>query len=264
MPWYQAAYVVTQWQSHGLRNIRFSGGEPTLYRGLVELVSLAAKSCERIAISTNGTAHRDLYDELVHRGANDFSVSLDACCSALCDKMTGRIGMLDKILDNIRHLSSHTYVTAGIVLTPENEGEVEYTVAVARELGVKDIRIIPSAQWKPELNMAVDVDIGYPILHYRMENVRKGRPVRGLKATDSARCWLALDDMAVVGEDHYPCIIYLREQGRPIGRFTTEENVRRERAEWVYAHNCHDDPICRANCLDVCVDYNNKAQEQSR
>jgi sulfatase maturation enzyme AslB (radical SAM superfamily) len=264
MPLYRAAYIITRWRSEGLKNVRFSGGEPTLYKGLGDLVSLAAMSCEHVAISTNGAAHRNLYDNLLQRGVNDFSVSLDACCLETCDKMSGRKGMLDKILDNIRFLAQRTYVTVGVVLTPENAGEIEYTVTVAKDLGVADIRIIPAAQWKPDLGLKLEGDGKYPIYNYRINNLLSGRPVRGIGEKDAHRCLLTLDDMAVVGNHHYPCIIYLREQGAPIGEFTTIHEVRRARAEWAYNHDCYSDPICRNNCLDVCVDYNNKANEAIR
>lgn len=36
--------------------------------------------------------------------------------------------------------------------------------------------------------------------------------------------------------------------------------MRAERAEWIKKHNSFEDPICREMCLDVCIDYNNKAE----
>ena len=36
--------------------------------------------------------------------------------------------------------------------------------------------------------------------------------------------------------------------------------MRAERLEWACNHDCMRDPICAANCLDVCVDYNNRVQ----
>lgn len=33
--------------------------------------------------------------------------------------------------------------------------------------------------------------------------------------------------------------------------------MRKEREEWFKNHDTHGDKICRENCLDVCVDYNN-------
>ena len=92
-----------------------------------------------------------------------------------------------------------------------------------------------------------------------MNNAISGNHVRGLELGDSNKCNLAVDDMAVVGNYHFPCIIYMREQGNPIGKVSPL--MRQERADWIQSHNCHDDPICKKNCLDVCIDYNNRYGE---
>lgn len=66
--------------------IRFSGGEPTLHKNIREAVAYAKqKGIERIAISSNGSNSPELYKELVELGCNDFSISLDACCSLVGD-----------------------------------------------------------------------------------------------------------------------------------------------------------------------------------
>ena len=61
--------------------------------------------------------------------------------------------------------------------------------------------------------------------------------------------------MAVMGELHYPCIIYMRENGMPIGK--VGPGMREARKTWMETHDTHEDAICRKNCLDVCVQYNN-------
>ena len=80
-----------------------------------------------------------------------------------------------------------------------------------------------------------------------------------LREGDSSKCWLALDDMACAQGKHFPCIIHLREGGEPIGE--VGKNTRAARKEWIMGHNSFKDPICLKNCLDVCIDYNNKARE---
>ena len=100
----------------------------------------------------------------------------------------------------------------------------------------------------------------YPILRYRVANVQAQLPVRGLSDKDTTKCGLVLDDMAVNQEHHYPCIIYMREGGAPIGEVGV--NMRQERLDWYNKTNTHADPICSKNCLDVCVAFNN-TKEQS-
>lgn len=79
----EAKNIVSLWADDKLFAVRFSGGEPTVWKGLKELVSYAKeRGIEKIAISTNGSASLDYYKELIEAGVNDFSISLDACCAA--------------------------------------------------------------------------------------------------------------------------------------------------------------------------------------
>jgi pyruvate-formate lyase-activating enzyme len=263
----KALDTVIEWGTQGLKNIRFSGGEPTLYPGLIDLVWAAKQmGVERIAVSTNGSASMNIYRDLIAAGVNDFSVSLDACCAEDGDKMTGGVkGSWDLVTSNIRELSKLTYVTVGVVLTEQNAATVNDIIRFAHNLGVADIRVIPAAQEGAWLdNMTVDSDMlaAHPILKYRINNTKAGLSVRGLQPTDSNRCGLVVDDMAVMGDSHYPCIIYMRERGEAIGK--VGPTMRTERAEWSKNHDTHADPICKANCLDVCRDYNKRFEVRVR
>ena len=245
-----------------LKNIRFSGGEPTLHKNIVEAVEYAKfKGIERIAISSNGASNPELYRKLVDAGCNDFSISLDACCAAVGDKMAGGIkGAFDKVVANIKMLSQLTYVTVGVVLTEENINSLVDTVVFAHNLGVSDIRIISAAQWNrplPQLE-AIHPNIlaVHPILAYRVRGLIRGSTVRGLSTKDADSCAIILDDSVIAGQYHYPCVIYMREQGKPIGK--VGKTMRKDRVEWHKNHNPKLDPICSKNCLDVCRDHNKK------
>ena len=245
-----------------LENIRFSGGEPTLHPYIREAVSYAkTKSIKRIAISSNGASKTELYYELIELGVNDFSISLDACCSEVGDKMAGHIkGSFDIVANNIRLISKKTYVTVGVVLTPDNIEQTIDTIIFADSLGVSDIRIISAAQWNkpiPALGKVPDaLMVKYPILRYRVNQFKEGFNVRGLLPTDPKRCAIVIDDSVVAGRNHYPCVIYMREDGNPIG--TVGVNMRKERMNWFETHDVHKDEICAKNCLDVCREYSIK------
>lgn len=266
MSWEKAYEVCSLWIKDGLKNVRFSGGEPTLWKKLPELCEYCSSNkVEHIAISTNGSASLELYERLLKSGVNDFSISLDSCCASEGDKMAGgRIGAWKKVVESIRFLSARTYVTVGMVFTEDNVSRAMESVLFAHSLGVSDIRVVPSAQFNEALGQLAglprEVLDKYPILKYRIENVRNGRNVRKMQSSDCHLCKLALDDMAVAGNFHFPCIIYMREGGDPIGKIGP--NIRAERAEWVKRHDSFADPICKEMCLDVCIDYNNKAGTQ--
>jgi len=260
----EAFSVIDRWKT---RNIRFSGGEPMAYRGLKDVVTRAVEQgAERVAVSTNGSFPLRRYLELIDLGVNDFSISLDACCASEGDRMAGdKEGSWDKVVANIRELSRLVYVTVGVVLTEDTIDNAQDIVEFAHSLGVADIRVITAAQSDGLIpgirKISQDIIDAHPILKYRVDNILKGRNVRGLQPHDSKRCYLPIDDSAVAGDKHYPCVIYMREQGNPIG--TTGPNMRAERVAWSEQHDSHADPICAANCLDVCIDHNNKCHKEA-
>lgn len=230
-----------------------------MYKRLPELVSLAKiLGIERIALSTNGASSMALYEELLNRGVTDFSISLDAANEEDGDRMAGkRRGSWNRVVNTIIKLSLETYVTVGVVLTEDNKAQAEEIIRFADTLGVSDIRVIPAAQdgaALPALDLGSELLEKYPILRYRVKHLADGVDVRGISAGMTRRCGLVLDDMAVMGGKHYPCIIYLREGGAAIG--DVGPAMRDERAAWHLAHDSFKDPICSANCLDVCCDYN--------
>ncbi|MFA5037530.1 MAG: radical SAM protein [Candidatus Izemoplasmatales bacterium] len=268
-----AKHVMDIWSDGGLKNVRFSGGEPTLVPYLSELVGYAkSKNIERIAVSSNGSADLVLYDELINAGVNDFSISLDACCASTGDTMAGGIcGAWKRVIDAIRFISKRTYISVGVVLTDSNFDELPDIVRMASELGVTDVRIISAAQWNDQtkfkfLNLGSDILDKHPILKYRVNNFRCGRNVRGIKKDSSHRCWLALDDMVIAGEWHFPCVIAMREGCKPIGSIKgkTIGQIREERREWMESCDTHENEICKRNCLDVCQDFINTVEKFKR
>jgi molybdenum cofactor biosynthesis enzyme MoaA len=257
--------IVNLWIKDGLKNVRFSGGEPTIYPHLKDLVAHCKENgVEHIAISTNGSADLSYYKELFELGVNDFSISLDSGCCSVGKKLTGGIeGAWEKVVENIREISKFAYVTVGMVFTEDNIDTAVDDILFADSLGVADIRIISSSQYNKAIknlqSLPQEVLERHPILKYRVEHYGIGRDIRGIKENNCHRCKLVLDDMAVAGEYHFPCIIYMRQHGSPIGKVSN--SMREERELWFKNHNTYCDKICRENCLDVCVDFNDCAQE---
>ena len=255
-------YTLDRWFAEGLRNVRFSGGEPTLHRDLPRFIDMCRDAgVERIAVSTNGSASISLYELLASKGVNDFSISLDGCCASVGDKATGTRGAWDRTVRTIQEVSKMTYTTVGMVFTEDNVAQAMDAVMFARSLGVHDVRVIPSAQFNRALTQLADLPPevldDYPILRYRIDRLKRGKHTRGIPDGNYDRCCLMLDDMAVAGKWHFPCIIYLREGGDPVGE--VGPNMRHERAEFIRRHKPWENPICKEMCLDVCIDYNKKA-----
>ena len=259
MPTSLVIQTLLEWTKHKLHAVRFSGGEPLAWSGDLEYVVRYARDLgvPHIAISSNGSYPLERYLALIDNGVNDFSISLDACCSSFGDKMAGVNCKWKTVTNNIREIAQRVYTTVGIVLTETNIDQLVDIVKFAHDLGVADIRIISAAQFNQLLDVAIPDNIlnAHPILRYRVNNILNGRNVRGIEEYDSHRCYLAIDDSVVCGKYHFPCVIYMREHGNPIGEIGP--NMREDRILWSKTHDTQTDPICQKNCLDVCIDHNN-------
>ena len=101
----------------------------------------------------------------------------------------------------------------------------------------------------------------FPFLAWRAGNFRCGRDVRGLDQKDSPKCALVLDDVTMAGGHHYPCNVYFREGGAPIGTVSSAEVMLAERSRWYEAHDSFKDPICQKMCMDLLRVYNNRVRD---
>ena len=159
-------------------------------------------------------------------------------------------------------MSKRTYVTVGIVVLKETVHTIADVVRFAHKLGVADIRIISAAQFDEVLEgldkIEQEILDAHPILNYRVKNFKAGRNVRGINESDCRHCHIVKDDSVVAGDSHFPCVIYMREGGKAIGKVC--DNMREERLKWFETHDSFLDPICRKNCLDVCCDFNEKCE----
>lgn len=267
IPFDLAKYTVDYWISQNLNNVRFSGGEPTLYKNLNRLAARCRHGgVDKVAVSSNGSAKWEVYKELISCGVNDFSISLDACCATTGEVMSGT-DKWKRTVENIARIAELTYTTVGVVLTRDNIREIGKIVEFADGLGVDDIRIIPAAQFGKTLPEEVEgiekaIRDKMPILDYRINNLMSGMGVRGISEGDCNRCYLAMDDMVSAQGYHFQCIIHFREGGKPIGKIGPD--TRRERFEFAQEYNTYEDKICRNNCLDVCVDYNNRVKQKGQ
>lgn len=265
----QVRELLTDLRAHGLGATRFTGGEPTLHKGLPEMVLIARDlGIEKIAISTNGAARPELYRELVRLGVNDFSISADCKDLEVASKLSGRPGTWERVQENIRMLSGLTYVNIGTTITDENLERIPETLRFLGDLGVSDIKLATATQFQGEIPTRIldqipqDLLDRMPVLRYRIEHYRAGRAVRGLQeGRDTSLCLWVQDDIVLTPDGHYPCIVYPREKGRPIGPLRTVAEMREERRAWAFNRDSFEDTICHPYCMDLFADCNRKIVE---
>ena len=91
--------LITLFSAVGFRKIRFTGGEPTLRAGLVDLVAFASRTpgIETIGLTTNGILLEELAAPLRAAGLRSVNISLDTLDPEKFKKIT-RWGKLDRVL----------------------------------------------------------------------------------------------------------------------------------------------------------------------
>jgi len=232
-----------------LRHIQLTGGEPTKSPVLFNLCQLIKSKNIKLGLSTNGSAPLDFYKSL---NANMFSISLDDYDHDILKSRGYRF--IDTIIKNISELSKKHYVNVGVVIDKINNDRIEQIVNYILELGVNDIKLSTNTHDEviPKFS---DKDYSkYPILNYRINRFKSGQNMRGISSKDNFKCELVKNDISIVGDYHYPCLVYSREGGKAIGPI--DYNIKRDRVEWYKQHIPKLDPICNKYCMDFKCEYN--------
>lgn len=114
-------------RKHGLRKIRFTGGEPLLRRDLMEIVrGIRALGIEDLSLTTNGQMLGGKVKELKAAGIKRVNISIDALDARKYHFITGG-GSLEKTLESMRVAQRHGLNPVKINMVPIrsiNEDEI--------------------------------------------------------------------------------------------------------------------------------------------
>ncbi len=124
----------------GASGVVFTGGEPTLHAGLLELVRLAkALGYETIQIQSNGRTfcYEKYVKELVAAGATEFGPSLHGPTAEIHDALTGAPGSFLQTVAGIRNIKKlgHRVIT-NTVITESNYRSLPEIARLLVSLGV--------------------------------------------------------------------------------------------------------------------------------
>lgn len=235
-----------------LRHVQITGGEPYLYPKLRNLCEFIKSKNIKIGLSTNGSANLYFYQSLP---IDMFSISLDDYDEKIL--LCHGYHNVQTIINNISQLSKSHYVNIGLVIDHLNVDRISEIIDFILFLGVHDIKL--SVSTKDQVTPIFDdKDYSkYPILNYRIERFRQGINMRGILESDNFKCHLSQNDISIVGRNHYPCLVYAREGGSPIGLL--KNDVMSDRQNWFKNHIPKLDPICKKFCMDFKCAYNRSA-----
>lgn len=242
--------------------VHLTGGEPTVRNDLVDIVKLLKDKNIRVGLSTNGSKSFEYYQELINAGVELFSISLDVHQRDLNRKFTMiSNNVFDTVVKNIKEISKSVYVTVGVVFNDDNINHYQEILQFISNLGAHDIRIMTSTKYNKLVKFEVDEALlsKHKLLKYRIINFNNGLNMRGSDLSETSKCHLVKDDLTILGENYYPCAVYAREKGQPIGKFSSN-NVE-ERYQWFEKHDAYKDPICQKFCMDFKCKFNSKVEK---
>jgi MoaA/NifB/PqqE/SkfB family radical SAM enzyme len=269
-----------------IRHVHFTGGEATMVRDLSSMVRLAHdRGVERLSITSNGTMPYRIYAALVEAGMDEIRISIDACEATSGELLTQRRGAWQKAVNNIlalvklRDAGAKVFVIANTVVEASNRVNVPSIVRFLLSLGVDDIKLITSVDARdcladfPEAASVLremrallrdHPDKALPLLRRKIETVFSPESIGLEQVTPQQdwRCYIPLTERTVDGVYYYPCSVYLREGGQPLGRIDDSmEEQRVKTADFVIHGDCLHDPICRRYCLHCTRQFNVAANE---
>jgi molybdenum cofactor biosynthesis enzyme MoaA len=275
-----------------IAHLHLTGGEASLVPGVVEMVRQAKqRGVGCVSMTTNGTAGAARYLALVEAGLSELRFSIDAGDAALGAQLTGAGGaawarsvQALRVVAAARDAGAAVRVLANTVVGLSNRAALGGIVRFLLEQGADDVKLITDVDLKGQL---ADFD-QLPAVRAELEAVLAASPAEALPllrrkvatvfAPDAIgledgqaqgreqgawRCFIPLSERTVDTQAYYPCSVYLREGGAPIGRVDEPAATQREAtARWVRTHECRSDAICRKYCLHCTRGFNDAANTE--
>jgi radical SAM protein with 4Fe4S-binding SPASM domain len=126
----------------GIPHIVFTGGEPTLFKGLPELIAYAENKGLITGLNTNGRklADRAYLNTLIKAGLDHVQITIESHDPAIHDHMVAAKGAWEDTVAGLKNvLSSSVYMMTNTTLLTHNAPSLETTLNYLAELGVPTV-----------------------------------------------------------------------------------------------------------------------------
>jgi radical SAM protein with 4Fe4S-binding SPASM domain len=133
--------IDTVW-SLRIPHVVFTGGEPTLYPGLPELVAYAEEKGLITGLNTNGRrlANQGFLESLITSGLDHVQITLESHLPEVHDHMVAAQGAWSDTVTGLRNvLETRLYVMTNTTLLTHNSPQIEGTLHFLAELGVPTV-----------------------------------------------------------------------------------------------------------------------------
>lgn len=271
-----------------IRHLHFTGGEASLVNDLPAMIRLAkARGVGCVSTTSNGTLPVERYQELVRAGLDELRISLDAADAELGAALAARPGAWERTVETIHAMDVFRaefpfFLILNAVIGKRNASQLSRLLRFYLSLNPDDIKLITDVDAKDDLASSPDnaqllteatqllaafPPDKFPLLRRKLRTVfaQDSIGLGGIRAQADGkwRCYIPLSERTVDGANYYPCSVYLREGGKPIGKIDEPQDKQRvNTAAFVERGDCLDDPICKRYCLHCTRNFNVRANER--
>jgi radical SAM protein with 4Fe4S-binding SPASM domain len=134
--------VISKLWKIGVPHVVFTGGEPTLYPGLMDLIARSEEFGQVTGLVTNGRKLREpgFLKELIAKGLDHVQITVLSHREDIHDGLVGEKGAWRETLEGLKiAVSEDVYLTTNTTIMRSNSMEIEDTMRFLISLGVKHI-----------------------------------------------------------------------------------------------------------------------------
>jgi len=267
-------------QAPELQWLHLSGGEPTCHPRFLAIVQALKQRSIHLTVTSNGTAPIEVYWALLDEGVDEINISLDQhrtrgfFANARNHELFDQVWKTMQSLGEKRRHRNQSLLRVNACVDIEDIHSLPEITSLLDQLEFDDIKYVTISQndyFPPELIEEYQQTIApqllafaqggkYPMLAYRAQQLL-APDFRGVRHWNVPRCLLLMDELCCDDTSYYPCIIYFREFGHPIGNHVTEtfDQMNRKRAQFFQHFVPGEDALCLRYCPDVTRIYNTRA-----
>jgi MoaA/NifB/PqqE/SkfB family radical SAM enzyme len=284
LPRYKDEMTIEEWQKAllsikdfvGTYSISFSGGEPFIKPGFIDLMGFCSEHGIHAGVTTNGSAlTKKNAAKLVEANPWNLNVSVDAPFAELHDYLRGWPGLFQKLsegIQNVREERDKRKLDFPIIIKPtigkKNYKYLPDMVQWVKEIGATSLNFQPMDRWTPETYDELWIDEAehgelQEVAQTMIDLKRKGEPIMNSELVisllvphfreqsappETMPCRVGMRDFFIrTNGDVEVCFFY-----PPIGNI--KENSARDiwygpRAEEIRRQTVECDKLCLYTCL---------------
>ncbi len=273
--------MIKDWKKHRLKHIHFTGGEPTLNKNLPKMIRLATKCNILSSLTTNGSANISFYRKLVDNGLTEIRISIEASNSKDYDKIVGVEGYFDTVIRNISEITrirdrekKDVFLVLNACVGTINLKKIKEILKFLISLNPDDIKFLVIAMEKKKIVKQRSKKVikeleellrpfprnRFVLLRDKIDKLFDSDAI-GLKDCKTKKvmkhCYIPLTERTIDPIYYYPCSIYIRGYGRPVGKISEPfEEQQKKIMKFIQNHDCRKDRICSRICTNCCKAFN--------